>query len=90
MDLGLNFLQMVLTPVLSGLAGQYGVLMQIISIMGVLRLVFKPLMTFLQAVVAATPTPADDTWLAAFMNSKAYNVVTFVIDWVASIKLPKP
>lgn len=78
----------ILQPLLEAYAGSHGWLMQIISIIGTLRVIFKPLQNFVAAVVAATPSPKDDAWLAKVMASPVYTYVQYALDWFASIKLP--
>ncbi len=56
---------------------------------GVLRAIFKPLMTVLDKYVESTPSAKDDEKLAKFYSSKAYKVVAWILDYTASIKLPK-
>ena len=86
----LGLLNNVVAPLLGALSGKYGIIMQVISVMGTLRVVFKPLMLGLQFYVTLTPDPSDNVWLSNFMGSKWYAVIQFLIDWVASIKLPAP
>ena len=83
-----TFISFILDPLIASLAGKYGIVLQIISVMGTARLVFKPFVLFLQAVTTATPSPKDNELLAKFMGSKAYTVIQFLLDYVASIKLP--
>ena len=70
------------------LAGKYPIVITIVSVIGVLRLVFKPLFTFLHAVVDAVPGDADNKLLDGFEKGKAYQVAKFVLDLFASVKLP--
>jgi len=85
MDAILEFLR----PVLEAMAGKYGWLSAILMYIGIFRLILKPLMVFLQSVVVATPSPKDDELLGKLMANPLYSVVVFVVDWLASIKLPK-
>jgi hypothetical protein len=55
---------------------------------GVMRVVFKPLFSLLQAAALATPSPKDDSFLAAVMDSKIYKAVAYALDYLGSIKLP--
>jgi hypothetical protein len=45
-------------------------------------------MVFLQAVVEATPSQSDNVLLQKVMESKIYKGLAFVLDYLASIKLP--
>lgn len=85
----LSNLMSVLAPILNGLAGQYGVVAQVLMWIGTLRLLFKPIMTCIQAVVDVTPTQTDNEILAKVMNSFPYKAISFVLDLVASLKLPQ-
>ena len=67
----------------------YPVMVKIVMIVGTMRLFMKPLFTFVGEVVLLTPSNRDDLFLAKVMASKAYKVLTFVLDYIASIKLPQ-
>lgn len=69
---------------------KYPMLVTVFMIMGILRAVFKPIMSVLQAYVLATPDTKDDVALDGFMHGKIYSSVAWVLDYTASIKLPKP
>jgi hypothetical protein len=64
-------------------------LSSIIFFMGSLRMVMKPLFTFLRALVNATKTTKDNELLDKAERSKFYKVLRFVLDYVASVKLKK-
>lgn len=68
------------------LAVQYPWIAAIFMVVGVIRLVVKPLMELAKGVVASTPSAADDVMVASVESSKAYKTVLFVIDWLFSIK----
>lgn len=76
-------------PMIEAAAGKYGVIVQIISVIGVMRVVFKPLMTFIQSIVSLTPSVKDDAFMAKVMDHTAYKIVAYFLDWTASIKLPQ-
>ena len=76
-------------PILESLAGKYGVLAQILMIMGLARLCMKPLMTSLGEIVKITPSEKDDAFLNKVLASQWYKGICFVLDFVLSIKLPK-
>lgn len=61
----------------------------VLMVMGFLRLVFKPIMTAVQAIVAATPSTKDDEKLAEVQASKVYLGLVWLLDYFASVKLPK-
>jgi len=68
---------------------KYPATASVLMVMGVLRAVFKPLFALLQAYVASTPSAADDAVLARIEKSKVVTTAAFVLDYVASIKLPQ-
>lgn len=61
----------------------------VLMLMGVLRLIFKPLFSIADTLVSATETKADDEYLASFKASKGYAVIVWALDFFASVKLPK-
>lgn len=71
------------------LAIKYPAIASVLMLMGVLRAVFKPLMSLLHAYVEATPSEKDNELLKKIMDSKAYSVIQYILDYTASIKLPK-
>lgn len=79
----------ILAPVLEMLAGKYGFMAQVVAVVGSLRLIFKPLMALLQSIVGVTPSVKDDELLAKVLAHPAYKAVAFLVDMVASVKLPK-
>jgi len=76
-------------PLVEAYAGQFGVAIQIISIIGSLRLAIKPIMALVEAVVLITPSESDNDLPARIKENKIYKIVVFLFDWFASIKLPK-
>lgn len=79
----------LLKPLVEVYAGKLGIAVQIISIVGTLRLAVKPVMTLIETIVLITPSESDNALPEEIKKSKAYKTVVFVLDWVASIKLPK-
>jgi hypothetical protein len=79
----------LLKPLVEVYAGKLGIVVQIISIVGTLRLAVKPVMTLIETVVMITPSESDNNLPDEIRASKAYKMVVFVLDWFASIKLPK-
>jgi len=79
--------------VLEALAGQSGVALQVIGwvamVMGSIRIVMKPVMVCLKAIAAATETKKDDELIEQVEASKAYKTISFLLDWVLSVKLPE-
>lgn len=62
---------------------------QLLMIMGLLRIINKPLFTFLHTFTNATETPKDNELLIKLQSSKGYRTFLFIIDWFGSVKLKK-
>ena len=62
---------------------------KVLMVIGGLRVIFKPLMSLIQAVVGLSPSVKDDSILSMIIESKVYKVIAYALDWSASIKLPK-
>ena len=75
--------------ILIDLVQRFPVLSTVLLIVGGLRVVLKPLMVYLEEHVASTPCPEDDEKLKKIKSSKWYRVLNFVLDYSASVKLPK-
>lgn len=69
---------------LIGLIQNYPWFSAVLMVMGIARAVFKPLIAVWAAVVAVTPSPADDAGPENFKKGKLY----FIIDYILSIKIP--
>lgn len=59
-------------------------------VIGVLRVVNKPLFTLLREYVNVTPDPKDNEILDRVEKSKFYSAFLFALDWLASVKIKKP
>lgn len=70
------------------LAEKYPAVIAVVSVIGVLRVIFKPIMSVIEAYIAYTPDKGDDAKLEEVKSSKVYKAVAFVLDWFASVKLP--
>lgn len=77
------------TAAIVQLATQFPVLASIIFVMGLMRLVFKPLMEIIHNVVATTESPKDDAVLAKIESSIPFKVLAFLVDYIGSIKIKK-
>ncbi len=77
----------MLKPLADAYLGKFGWAAQVVSIVGSLRLVFKPLMTLLDVYVKATPSKEDDNLVSEIEKKGWYKTLRFVLDWIASIKL---
>lgn len=80
---------MDLTVILTALIAKYPVLASIVGVVGILRLLLKPLFSFFHSFVLATPTPKDDALLSTVETSKTYSIVAFLLDYIGSIKINK-
>lgn len=76
-----------LTPVIEAFIGKYGVLVQALAIMASLRLVLKPILAAIPAVVEATPSKSDDVLWNKVKSSPYFTVVLFLLDYFASLKI---
>lgn len=80
----------LLQPLIVAYGGDLGIITQIVTVVGSLRLVNKPLFAALKAIVEFTYwTEKDNILLAKIESSKVYKGFVFVLDWLTSIKLPK-
>ena len=75
-------------PVLLDLIIQYPWLSQVIMTVGALRLIFKPLFSFIAAFIKSTPTTDDDVAWAKLKDSKITRTLVWVVDYLSSIKIP--
>jgi uncharacterized protein (UPF0254 family) len=71
-----------------GLAQKYPLALSVFSVVGVLRAVFKPIVSGLRAVADATPSPKDNALLDKVEGGKVFKAVAWFIDYISSIKLP--
>jgi hypothetical protein len=83
----LSVIVSALMPVVQGVLGKYGWLSQVVMIIGLLRVIFKPLMTYFESRAAETPGTEDDEQLARFERGPVYKVIHFILDFGGSIKL---
>jgi hypothetical protein len=68
---------------------QYELIRHLILVMVVARLVFKPVFAILGKYVELTIEEEDNKKLHRLMSSKGYKLAVFVVDMMASVKLPK-
>lgn len=68
---------------------QYPFFATVVTWVGVLRLVMKPLQNFLLSLVEAIPGEKDNEILKAIMESKVYKAIAYALDWFGSVKLPQ-
>lgn len=69
------------------LLGKYGILVQIVSVIGTARLIFKNVFELVvKPIVKATPSPKDDEAVSKFENNKIYKSIFYFLDLFLSIK----
>ena len=64
-------------------------LINIFVLVGGLRVIFKPMMAFLEAITVYTPSKKDDVLYKELKEGNVYKWFVFLVDYIASIKLPK-
>ena len=79
----MDFLALILEFV-----AKYPALGAALVVIGGLRIVFKPIMTAIHAIVDVTPGESDNLFLAKVEGSAIYKGFIWVVDFLASIKLP--
>lgn len=88
-DPGVSAIFEFIRPLLMGFAEKYPIITTLAMISGTCRMLMKPMMSFLMTFVLVTPSPKDDEILKAVMESKAYKVFSYFLDWMFSLKLPQ-
>lgn len=68
---------------------QNPVALKVMTVLVILRAINKPLFSLLRSYVDATPSKADNEMLDKILASKAYQVVSYILDYVASVKMPQ-
>lgn len=63
-------------------------ILAVLIFVGGLRFIFKPLVSLAKTYAASTESTKDDEFIAKLESSKVYQIIIYVIDLVASIKLP--
>ncbi len=61
----------------------------LIVFMGTIRLVMKPIVSAIMQIVDMTETKSDNEFVQKIIESKTYKAVTWVLDYVGSIKVPQ-
>jgi len=67
----------------------YPFIRHLISIMIICRVIFKPTFMILGKYVELTVEEKDNKRLAELMDTKTYKMIAFIVDMLASVKLPK-
>lgn len=71
--------------ILNALTGKYGWLVSVISAIGSIRIVFKPLMSWIESRVANDPNKSAA--LRTFEGGPVFSLISFLLDYTASVKL---
>lgn len=79
----------VLAAYIEGLAGNHGWIIQVLTAMATLRVIFKPLMPLIHAIVSSTGSKKDDEILGKVEKSVYFKVFSWLLDFGASIKIEK-
>ena len=74
-------------PFIVALAVKFPWLVSLFAVIATARLVFKPIMTAVEAYVKATPCTGDDVLLDRVEHSTAYRVFAWLLDYLGSIKV---
>lgn len=77
----------VIAETVAGIAAKYPILVTILTIIGGLRAVFKPLVSWYEARVAETADDTDDARLAKWKSSWWFKALAWGLDFGASIKV---
>jgi len=85
----MDFLLDLLKNAILSLMTSYPGVGTLIFVVGMLRLVMKPVMALIDQVVTATPTPTDNEMWEKIKASSVFKALVFFIDWFGSIKLKK-
>ena len=67
----------------------YPWLQHIVAIMIIGRIAFKPIFAILGKYVELTIEEDDDKKLHKIMQSKTYKMISFIVDLIASVKMPQ-
>lgn len=89
MEMLASMISLYLVPFLQSMTENYPVLFAIFAILGSFRSIFKPLFSMAHAYVESTESDSDDKALAKFEASKAYKILSFLVDYIFSVKLKK-
>jgi len=76
-----------LKPLIEAYAGNYGAAIQVVAIVGTLRLVIKPIMAGIAQAVKDTESKKDDEILSKIEGNVFYKAFFFLLDLIASLKL---
>jgi hypothetical protein len=76
-----------LKPLIEAYGGNFGVAVQVVAVVGTLRLFFKPIVAAVESAVKESSSTKDDELLATVQGNSIYKGFIFLLDLIASIKL---
>ena len=79
----------ILLNLLSELLLQYPHIAAVLLVVGILRIINKPIFALLHVIVQSTKTEKDNQALEKVEKSLLYKIFLFTLDWLASFKLPE-
>jgi len=74
-------------PFIVSFAEKYPWLVTALAVIATLRLIFKPVMSGIEAIVKATPSTTDDEFVAKAEASRAFKIFAWGLDYLGSIKV---
>ncbi|MBI5768747.1 MAG: hypothetical protein HZA93_13195 [Verrucomicrobia bacterium] len=77
----------VIASFITGLAGSHPWIVTLATIIGALRLVFKPIVSGVEAYVKSTPSSTDDELVEKVEHSAAFKSFAWCLDFFGSIKI---
>jgi len=89
MSSGVKTVLGILTPFIGQYAEKFPIIGKVIELMITSRIVIKPIMSALLTIYKDKPQFKFLSFSDSILESKTYKTVAFVLDYVASIKLPK-
>lgn len=81
----LDFLQ----KLIQGLAGSHPWILSALAVIGIVRVINKPLFSLLRTYVNTTSSAKDNELLDSVEKSAIYKGITYLLDWFFSIKPSK-
>ena len=79
----------MITELIVGFAAAYPEFTAFVTIMGMFRTINKPAFALVQKFVDSTDTKVDNEWWKKTQEHPAMKSFLWVLDWTASIKMPK-
>ncbi len=77
---------MDLSVIIIELIQKYPVIGSIVAVVGLIRIIVKPIMVALKTIVDSTESPKDNELLVKVEESKVYKALMFLLDYLASVK----